>query len=72
MKVRFLNVGRSKATWDQDIDFNEESLIRAIRKKGVLMSRGIDVEISGGRGGIFAGDRLVGEFMLLLEPASNN
>ena len=44
MKVRFIEVGRRKATWTEEIPkVTDSALIRAIRKKNVLMSSDIDV-----------------------------
>lgn len=44
MKVRFIEVGRSKVTWTEELPkLTDSALVRAIRKKNVLMSRDIDV-----------------------------
>ena len=44
MKVRFIEVGRAKVTWIEELPkLTDSALVRAIRKKKVLMSSDIDV-----------------------------
>lgn len=63
--IHFLNVGRNKATWDVQMrEVSEDAIIKAVRKKGCLMSRDIDVELSDdfSMGNVYAGCRCVGTF----------
>lgn len=42
-KVRFTNVGRANMSWEADLSSRSESaMVREIRRKGALASRGID------------------------------
>ena len=68
--LRLIEVGRNKESWSVpfkgnllDSDSIEEAVIAAVRKKGALVSRGIDAEMTGPYGGIvLAGFRPVGRF----------
>ena len=42
--VEFSQVGRSKRSWTEKIIPTESAILRAIRRKGVLASREIDLE----------------------------
>ena len=59
MRVRFENVGRLKATWEEDVE-SERAIVLAIERKHVLMSRDVWVEWDGVEGTIYAGMRTVG------------
>ncbi len=63
MKVEFVNVGRNKVSWAIETKtVDEDFLALQVRKRGVLMSRDIDVSLSeDGTGIIFAGIRPVGD-----------
>lgn len=62
MKVKFIDVGRNKRSWDADLKPIDTEIVRHIKKAGVLMSRDIEVDLESGA--IFAGMRLVGRFEL--------
>jgi hypothetical protein len=65
--VRFENVGRGKATWEQTVsEWDEAVLEHAVRKRGVLISRDIAVELDGDKGArIYAGFHRVGTIHLV-------
>lgn len=45
--IHFKDVGRGKAQWSQQFPaITEDAIVKAIRRKGALMSSDIDVEMS--------------------------
>jgi hypothetical protein len=75
VKVRFENVGRGKMTWDETFTADEDGtidslqLIRAIRRKGALASKGVDVSTDQKftSGHIHAGMHAVGTWRIVPE-----
>lgn len=69
MTVQFNNVGRDKVSWSAQVkEVTEPALLREVKKKGVLMSRGVDVDFdaSGLSGCIVVGGfRVVGHFIVV-------
>ena len=64
-RIRFIEVGRNKLTWEEDLkNIDESSLVRAIQRKGALMSQDISVE---GSDIIVGGLRTVGRTELVSE-----
>ncbi len=63
--IQFLGVGRGKVNWRQEFSEVSHHAIRAaIRKRKCLASNAIDVDILGQGGNIYAGDRMVGNFII--------
>lgn len=65
MTIQFENVGQHKLCWSEDLDGSEQAILRALKKKSALISRGIDVvwDENGSGGAIFVGGfRCVGKF----------
>lgn len=64
-RVNFVNVGRNKTNWSIELQdavaFDEGVLVREVKKKGALMSNGIDILVENGSGTVYAGFRPVGE-----------
>lgn len=67
--VRFSDVGARKLTWEERIarPVSDASLVKAIKRKGALMSSGIDVsETSDWGGHIYVGGlRRVGSYLIV-------
>lgn len=56
-RVKFIDVGRECVTWEEElVNVDERSLVQAIQRRKVLLSRDISVANST----IFAGFRAVG------------
>lgn len=76
MTVEFRNVGQNNLSWTAQMQrpANEAAIVRAIRKKGALMSRDIGIEFDplSLSGSIYAGFRCVGRFEIVdpLEAAA--
>jgi len=67
MLVKFENVGRAQATWDEEMRvLTPGAVLSVLRKRKVLASRLIDLDFdaSTGEGVIYAGDRAVGMFRI--------
>jgi hypothetical protein len=65
MRVLFKNIGRTKATWEEDVE-SERGLLQALLRRKVLMSKDIDINWNGEEGSIFAGGfHWVGEIHLV-------
>lgn len=65
--VEFSEVGRSKRSWTETIVPTESAIIRAIRRKGALASRGIELEWNEDESSgviVVGGMRTVGYFAL--------
>ena len=64
-RVRFIDVGRLKMTWEADLpNVDEKSLVREIQRQGALLSAGIEVVNSQI---IVGGFRVVGRTELVTE-----
>lgn len=62
MRIKFIEVGRYKTSWDAELEPLDTEIIRHIRKKKVLASKWFDVDMDSGA--ILAGMRCVGRFEL--------
>ena len=66
MLIKFIDVGRDKKTWEEDIPLDDGlldgvAMVKAIRRKRALLSRGIECSDDGL---IFAGERAVGRWIV--------
>ncbi len=73
MTVKFVDVGRSKMCWEEEISTVDElSIIRAVKKRKALASKEIDASVEGTGGTIYvAGFRPVGHFFIFGEAVAN-
>lgn len=65
LKIRFVEVGRNKKSWETEVPEGDRALpaiLKSVQKSGALMSRGIEVVADGAEGRIYAGARCVGRF----------
>jgi hypothetical protein len=68
--VQFSDVGRGKQSWSQRITrpVTDSKLVKAVKDKKALVSRGIDVEETGDYAGIFVtGGCYVGKYRILMD-----
>jgi len=65
--VEFKNVGRGKMCWTETLnEMSERTILGCIKRKGALMSKGIDLWWDDeSTGNILAGGRKVGTFELI-------
>jgi len=62
-RIRFIDVGRNKLTWEEELaNVDSDSMARAIKRRGALMSTNVWIEDSI----IFAGFRSVGRTELVV------
>ena len=63
--LRFLDVGRTKRTWEARLPLDGDAIVRHVAKSGALMSRCIEIDYDDetGTGVITAGFRVVGRIV---------
>lgn len=68
--IRFIEVGRSKRTWEEPLKrLTPDTIAMLVAKSGALKSRGIEIDlnIDTMSGSIYAGMRTVGRFEIALK-----